>query len=250
MTTPSVDGPLPIVFVHGIRVTGDIWHPVRARLESHVPTFAPDLPGHGHRWNRAFSLEAAVDAIAERIATQTERGHAMVAGHSLGGYVAMALAARHPEQVDGLVLAGCATNPMGLWGKAYGTAIALLSHAPPERLNAWSRWRFRRQFRPETAEPIVSAGFYSGAMRSAVASVVGRDYLQMLGTFAGPVRFVNGRRDWPFRLHESAFCRVSRHACVTLIERSGHLTILEHPERFADAVREVHRALSGHGAEP
>ena len=66
----------------------------------------PELPGHGG----SSALPAPVptlDAYADRVAGVLD-APAVVAGHSLGGLVALRLAVRHPGLVRGVVLAGSA----------------------------------------------------------------------------------------------------------------------------------------------
>ncbi|MER3408776.1 MAG: alpha/beta hydrolase, partial [Thermoleophilia bacterium] len=69
----------------------------------------PDLPGHG---GSAPLPGASLPALAEVVgALAEEEGMlpAVVVGHSLGGVVALWLAAQRPDRVRGIVLAGAAT---------------------------------------------------------------------------------------------------------------------------------------------
>jgi pimeloyl-[acyl-carrier protein] methyl ester esterase len=89
------------VFLHGWGLHGGIWSETRAGL----PGMAPDLPGYGETPGVApYTAETLADAVAEHIETPVE-----LIGWSLGGMVALALAARHPDKVAKLVLVG--SNP-------------------------------------------------------------------------------------------------------------------------------------------
>ena len=94
-----------IVFVHGTRLTGAMWSAQQAALADEFRTIAVDLPAHGSRAAEPFTLDAATAAVDDAIATEAA-GRAIVVGLSLGGYVAMALAAREPARVRGLVAVG------------------------------------------------------------------------------------------------------------------------------------------------
>lgn len=88
----------PLTLLHGWGLHGGIWADVRAGLEAD----APDLPGYGAEPPVApYTAEALADALAAR-----HPGPRIVCGWSLGGMVALAWAARHPEQIRGLVLVG------------------------------------------------------------------------------------------------------------------------------------------------
>ncbi len=112
----TVSGPLgapTLVFVHGTRLTRAAWGPQVAGLSDTYRTIAVDLPGHGTLADREFTLDAAADHLAAAIDAAATDRRAIVVGLSLGGYVAMELAARSPERVRGLVLAGATAEPTG-----------------------------------------------------------------------------------------------------------------------------------------
>lgn len=89
------------VFLHGWGLHGGIWDEARAAL----PGQAPDLPGYGDAPPvTPYSAEALADVLADRL----DDGVNLV-GWSMGGMVALALAARHPHKVARLVLVG--TSP-------------------------------------------------------------------------------------------------------------------------------------------
>ncbi len=77
-----------------------MWERVTTHLDAGLKVITPDLRGFGS--NRASgepSLEAMADDVAAALPAQ-----AVVAGFSMGGYVALALADRHPHVVAGIAL--------------------------------------------------------------------------------------------------------------------------------------------------
>jgi pimeloyl-[acyl-carrier protein] methyl ester esterase len=90
--------PAQRVFIHGWGLHGGIWSETLAVL----PGAAPDLPGYGgSSVPSPYTAEALADAMAE---TYSDPVHLI--GWSMGGMVALALAARHPDKVAKLVLVG------------------------------------------------------------------------------------------------------------------------------------------------
>src|SRR5262245_20905030 len=92
-----------IVLVHGSVVTRKMWLPQLRGLSDTFHVIAPDLPGHGTLAKTRFSFSSAGQTLSD-IILQEAGGCALVAGLSLGGYVAMELAHRSPDLVSGLVL--------------------------------------------------------------------------------------------------------------------------------------------------
>ena len=104
-------GALPIVLLHPFPLDARFWDPVAPALGTDRAVIAPDFPGLGQAPpQEAPSVDGFASAVAERIA-DVPGGRAVVCGLSLGGYAALALAARHPERVAALVLADTRAEP-------------------------------------------------------------------------------------------------------------------------------------------
>lgn len=102
----SGEGP-PVVLVHGLGGTLDIWHGVAELLSLHHHVVALDLRGHGRTGaGRAqFSIKSWSQDVAALMA-ELELPAATVVGHSMGSLIAQHLAVTTPELVDQLVLVG------------------------------------------------------------------------------------------------------------------------------------------------
>jgi pimeloyl-ACP methyl ester carboxylesterase len=96
----SVNAP-GLVLVHGSVVTRKMWLPQLRGLADAYRVIAPDLPGHGALAQVPFTFAAAVQSLADLI-DQEAQGRALVAGISMGGYIAIELAERHPTVWRGL----------------------------------------------------------------------------------------------------------------------------------------------------
>ena len=98
-------GPLPLMLVHGFPFEHSLWNEVAAQLESETRLLLPDLRGYGlsPTPEGIYTMEAmAADlkALLDRLGIQ----RVALAGHSMGGYVALAFAEAYPERLAGLAM--------------------------------------------------------------------------------------------------------------------------------------------------
>nr|WP_275587273.1 alpha/beta hydrolase [Micromonospora terminaliae] len=108
---PGGDVP-PVVLVHGLAVSHRYLTPLAVALSATHPVYVPDLPGFGltERPGTAYDVTRHAAFLAEWLAAYTS-GPVCLLGHSFGAEVAAALAARRPDLVRALVLAGPTSDP-------------------------------------------------------------------------------------------------------------------------------------------
>ena len=95
----------PVILIHGFPMDQHVWDDFAEKLCESFHVITLDLPGFGKSapLQKGFSLE---DVGAEILGFVHERKYAgpVVVGHSLGGYVALAMAEREPDTFGGLCL--------------------------------------------------------------------------------------------------------------------------------------------------
>lgn len=225
-----------IVFIHGTRLTRTSWRGIASRLGGTYRCICIDLPGHGALADRRFTLDAAADAVEAALADE-KIGRAVLVGLSLGGYVAMATAARTPQRVRGLVLAGATAEPAGPAAAAFRLFAWALGVAPQRPFDALNTWFFRRRYPPEIAEPIVTAGYWSRGGARAVRTLPRTSFRDRLLAYGGPILVVNGDLDFVFRLGERSFLRGVANVTRRTLRWTTHLSPLDRPDAFSAAVR-------------
>ena len=235
------DGPA-IVFVHGTRLTGSMWTPQLAALSDEYRTIAIDLPAHGSRAGEPFTLEAAADALAADI-REHAGGRAVVVGLSLGGYVAMTLAAREPALVRALVLSGAPAEPVGVRIVPYLALASVMRRVSDERLQRLNARYFRSRYPAAIAEPVVAGGFWSRGGADALRSISGERFVPRLAAYPGRTLIINGERDLPFRLFAPTFAAAGADVRRVRLAGARHLTNLDQPAAFNAAVRRFVRSL-------
>jgi len=94
-----------LVFVHGGGAHAHWWTPVAATFAGEFRVVAIDLSGHGDSGHReAYELEQWTDEVVAVAGSAGIDGVPTVIGHSMGGFVTIATAARHGDQVDGVII--------------------------------------------------------------------------------------------------------------------------------------------------
>jgi len=95
-----------IIFIHGSGWNTRMWYNQRDYLKSSMEVILVDLPGHGKSpGDGCDSVEEYRDTIYG-VVKMLSPGRCYVAGHSLGGAIAMSFALSYPDVTKGIVLIG------------------------------------------------------------------------------------------------------------------------------------------------
>lgn len=245
------DGP-PVTFLHGFSQRGESWSEVVGLLGGGFTTVLPDLRGHG------LTLAAAgaphtMAACASDLAGLWDRlgiGASHLVGYSMGGRLALHLAARLPGRLLSVVAvsahAGLAEEERGprraadeeLAGRIESEGVeafaehwaalplfAGLARRGPEVLGRLDQAR-----RANRAEGLAASlrGMGAGAMEP----VWGR-----LGGFDRPALAVAGEADRRYRDYAERLVAAIPGARLEVVPDAGHAVHLEQPERFVRALR-------------
>jgi pimeloyl-ACP methyl ester carboxylesterase len=235
---------LVVVLIHGWPLNRSIWSVVAPRVAAAgFRVLAPDLPGFGDSPPIDFG-RATVEAYADEVATFIEPFKARtlaVAGHSFGGYVALALAERRPNAVAGLGLIASRTAADGETARRgrhdtiekvrlAGTKALLPGLA--EKLvgpRGAVEWRPRAAQMIERARP-------DGVMAALAAMASRPDRTGVFNAFAGPRLVVHGTEDGLIPVSEAARIGPNPLDVRVILDGIGHMPMWEAAEATADAV--------------
>ncbi|WP_354700112.1 (E)-2-((N-methylformamido)methylene)succinate hydrolase [Paraconexibacter sp. AEG42_29] len=106
------DGP-PLLLLHGLGCSWQWWLEMIPSLAREHRVIAVDLPGFGR--SDALDPPALMNSHAEAmfaLADELDLGPLVVAGHSMGGLITLAMAVERPERVRGVVLINAGGVPM------------------------------------------------------------------------------------------------------------------------------------------
>ncbi|ACY40162.1 alpha/beta fold hydrolase [Blattabacterium sp. (Blattella germanica) str. Bge] len=99
---------VPIVLLHGFMESLQIWNYIFSEISNKYRVLSIDLPGHGKSFSMLnhetiFTMEKAAE-IVKTIVEKENIKKAVFVGHSMGGYIALALAEKYPDIFLGLCL--------------------------------------------------------------------------------------------------------------------------------------------------
>jgi pimeloyl-ACP methyl ester carboxylesterase len=258
------DGPGdPLVLVHGSGTSGAIWRramPLLARDGRRV--VAPDLPGYGRSpaAGRGFALDAVAGALADGLDEAGVRAPYDLVGHSMGGAIALLLAAHRPQAVRRLVLvapAGLAALPtpvaalLGAVAAPYAVArrrlaTPLLSSPTVRRLALAGVARDGASVPAEHARAALASSAGATRIGPGLASAAAADLRGELKSVRGPIGLVWGEHD-PIipRKRIDVIRAVRGDVVLRLVPGTAHAPMLECPEAFMAALEDVLAALTG-----
>ncbi|ROS23200.1 alpha/beta fold hydrolase [Cellulomonas sp. PhB150] len=240
---------LPVVLVHGFPLDHRMWLAVAAALPGTRAVHAVDLPGTpGHL---AALPEPSVEASAASVAAalaQAGIGRAVVAGMSMGGYVALALAEAHPGLVAALALVDTKSTADPDDARANRLRIAdeaeaAGSVAPVRPMATTLVGESTRAGRPAVSEQIaawIEDQSPAGVAWSQRAMAARPDRTAVLRAFAGPVAVVVGDEDdlTPIDAAEHMVAAAAD-AQLVVVPRAGHMAAAEQPEAVAAALGDL-----------
>jgi len=238
-----------LVLLHGVASSRLIWRRVCGPLASRRRVISVDVPGFGssHPAGPGFELDAVADRLADGLALD----RIDLVGHSLGGAVAVAVAARHPELVRRLVLVA----PAGLAPRAVGVA-ALLGAAAELATQARSvlgyqladhtaaRWAMFAAtvadpgaLHPDDARLILAASDGGRRIADGVRQALAADLRDDLAAAPMPVGLMWGTDDRvvPYSGLE-ALRELRPDAAVETLPGTGHIPHVERPAEFVAAL--------------
>ena len=255
---------VPLVLLHGFPFDSRMWDDVVRARAGRRTVMTVDLPGLGRSAldetvagaSGEPSLDLAADAVASILASAGVT-RAVVAGLSMGGYVALALAERHPTLVAGLGLLDTKStvDDPAAHANRLRTALAVESSGSVDAvrpmvgavLGATSA-----QTRPELARRL--AAMIDDQSPAGVAwsqrAMAGRpDRTAVLTRFAGPALVLVGAEDLVTPLAAAEHMRAAlADAALVVVPQSGHMSAVEQPEAVASALEALARRVDAASA--
>ena len=212
-----------LVLLHGLSGSSGWWRHNVPAFAAHYRTHTPDLVGFGRSkaWVAQPTIPEMANIVEQWLEAQNIRQIHLI-GHSMGGQIAIHLAAAIPDRIRKLVLVSAAGIPRPL--TIPGLARLLAEVVPPRR---WGN----PSFLPTIARDALRAG--PRAMLGATALLLRDDVRPLLPLIKAPTLLIWGKLDplTPFANAEIMAQQIPN-ARLIAFDDAAHMPMVDRPERF------------------
>lgn len=239
------------LLLHAFPFDASMWDAVAVGLRSQGhDVLAPDLRGFGRA--PLGGVEPRMGVLVDDMLCLLGEQPAVVAGCSMGGYVALGLAERRPDLVAALALVDTKATADSEQQRAHRSRVATLA----ESGDGWAAGMIEgllgattRAARPDIVDQV--DGVLDRAPRSTVAwaqrAMAGRlDTRAGIAMLTSPIAVIMGEEDTMSpRAEQDLILEAAPHAMWIPIPEAGHLTPLEAPDAVTAALLRLVAAYDG-----
>lgn len=235
-----------VVLLHGYLESMYVWDDFVKLLTPDVRVIVVDIPGHGisEVKGEVHTMEMVADILHEMLKSLGIEKVTMV-GHSMGGYVTLAFCARHPEQLEALVLLSSSPFPDTELKRENrrreialvraGKKDALARVAPETGFAPHNRSRLKDYI--DDLVECVHITEDDGIVALLGGMIARVDQNEMLRQSGIRQLFILGKHDAYIPVEAAQeFIALNPQAKVVWLEDSGHMGFIEEPEACAKAL--------------
>lgn len=243
---------MPVAFIHGFPHNRTLWAPQVSALVDRARCIALDLRGFGESSrNGPFTIDQFADDVA-MLLRMLGIERTVIAGLSMGGYVALAFWRRHREMVRALVLADTRAGADNEEARAKRLSLIDLARSRGSEAVADGQivgmiGKSTRDKRPALIDDVhrMLASAPVDGICGALEAMMGRiDSTPTLPTIDVPTLVVVGAEDVLTPVSESEILHDAiRGSRMEVIEQAGHVSNLERPAAFNHVLSEFLAAL-------
>lgn len=238
----------PVVLLHAFPFNAHMWDYQIEALRGAHRVVAPSLPGFGASPPPADPTSLTMRDLAEMVTglmDALEIPSATFVGLSMGGYLLMALADRHPERIARAVFADtrARSDDLNTWQRRTDMQNRLAAGEPLEEVakglleNLLSRDSLRREELVDYVKALMLASTPEGWIGALQAMKTRSDAMSTLKNLAVPALVVVGEQDRVTPLTDATLINsLLPDSRLVRISGAGHLPNLENPGEFDEAL--------------
>lgn len=252
-------GDQTIVLLHGLASNAGFWRYNIPELSKHYRVIAVDLPGYGKSQKDYYSYSMSFYAeVLKNFFEALNLNKVILVGHSMGGQIAITFALKYTDRISKLILADPAgierfTRGQGDWLKSVLT-VEGIKHTSEEGVRKnlamnFNNWNDKLEWMVEERVRMAKADDFDGfcyATVRCVHSMLDGPTSDKLKDIKVPTLIIYGKQDglipnpylnpgFPSDVFESG-AKLIPNCKLAEINDSGHMVMMEQPEKFDEAV--------------
>ena len=230
----------PVVLLHGFPLNHAIWKPVAELLKGHARVIMPDLRGHGQ--SPVVEGDPSMRLMAEDVRlllTNLGIQKAVIAGHSMGGYISLAFARAYPHCLGGLAMV--ASQAEADTTEKRQARYITIEEVGRKGVRVVARKMLaklttRKDLAPELLEMMLKTP-KKGMIAALKAMAERPDALEWLGEISAPAAVLGGLNDELIPIeHSRTMAQMLTRGWLVEIPQASHLPMMEAPQAVADAL--------------
>lgn len=238
----------PVVLIHGFAEDGDVWKNQVDFLKQYFFLIIPDLPGSGQSaLINNMSIESMAEVIKGILLNENIES-CSIAGHSMGGYISLALAEKYPQMLSSIVLvhssafADCEEKKANRqksieFVKKNGAYEFLKAVIVDLFTETWAN--NNQQIVDLQIEK--SKNFTDEAIIAYYQAMINRpDRTHVLKTFPKPILFIIGEHDKAVPFEQSMQqCYLPSISYIHILRNSAHMGMFEEVDKLNEALLQL-----------
>ena len=226
-----------LMLLPGLMCDAAVWAPQVAALQSQARCVVP-----------AYGLRDSLTQMAQQVLALAPTERFSVAGHSMGGRVALEVMRLAPQRVERLALLDTGTHPLAAGeagAKERAGRMALLATARTQGMRAMGRQWARGMVHASQIDTPLFESILDMLERSnpeqfaaQINALLNRpDAGALLPTIKCPTLVLCGREDsWATPAQHEAMHAAIPHATLRIVEHCGHMCTMEQPQALSEAL--------------
>jgi len=223
------------LFLHGWGASKSVWEQICKQIP--FTSVAVDLPGFGQSDDllEPWSIADYRDAVVE-IIQKLDRDKVVLVGHSFGGQIATAVAAKNPERISGLVLVDAA-----------------VVRSPEPKLLSWLGHWLSPLFRLPGLQAMKGPLYdLIGAdrppendnLKITMRTILREDQREQLKQITVPIHIIWGEYDKDAPLVKGRKVKSAANNATMSVLSGGHHIFLDNPDRFIEELRAYNQKIA------
>jgi pimeloyl-ACP methyl ester carboxylesterase len=241
--------------IHGYPLNHRLWEPQISTLAGYAQIIAPDLRGHGKSEPapspsgdpQTYTMDLHADDCEALLGALDISQPVVIAGLSMGGYIAFSFLRKYPQRVAGMILA--ATRPGADTAEAKDNRLKAIDSARKSGIEAVveamlpkllaSNTYTSRPHLVKQAESIIKETSLEAIIGDQRGMMERPDSTSLLQDIKVPTLLIHGADDQVINLEDMKNMESAiPNAVLHIIPDAGHLVNLEQPEAFNQKAQE------------